>query len=65
MNNIPVTVSEREAAELANWKFSHEWYVGLELIHAGVNIGAILTYDVLQLTGKIWKQELEKANNAE
>lgn len=46
-------------AEAANWRAAHEWHAGLDLTYAGVDLGECMTYGVLTVIGRQWKQLLD------
>ena len=47
----------KEMAEQANWKFTHEWYTGLDLNVEGVPLADAIEYDLLALLGRVYLAE--------
>ena len=48
---------DKQLTETANWQIAHNWHAGLSLTYAGVNLGDVLTYDTLNVLGRIWKMQ--------
>jgi hypothetical protein len=51
----------KEQLEAATQRIAHEWYKGLGIEFAGVELGDCLAYDLLTVLGRIWLQELGNA----
>lgn len=47
--------NDKQYIEAANWQIAHNWHTGLGLTYAGVDLGDVLTYDMLNVLGRIWK----------
>jgi hypothetical protein len=52
-------MTDKAAAESANWRLAHEWAQGLDLTYAGVALADCVTYPLLSTFGRIVLQELE------
>ena len=50
-------MKDKQHTEAANWQIAHNWHTGLGLTYAGVNLGDVLTYDTLNVLGRIWKMQ--------
>ena len=49
---VVVQVAE-EDMDMAHSRIAHEWYTGLALEYAGVDLGDVMTYDVLRVIGRL------------
>ncbi len=45
-------MDSKALAEDANWRIAHEWHEGLGLLMEGVDLGDVLTYEVLRILGQ-------------
>ena len=52
---MPIAIDFQVADDLetAHSRIAHEWYAGLGLEYAGVDLGDCITYDVLRVIGRL------------
>lgn len=50
----------QEEAQLMNWQIAKTWYIDTGLDWNGVSLGAALEYEMLNVVGRIFRQQREE-----
>jgi hypothetical protein len=52
-------------AEQKNWEAAHQWFQAIPLMHRGVDLGDMMTYDVLRVLGRLTQADLQQKETAD